>query len=105
MRQVGPGRHGHRLNGLIVLLWRAGLRIQAALSLTETDLDQGRGSVLVRRGKNDRRREVGMDTWAWSALDPWLSDRAELPVGPVFCDRRSDPRAWLVCQEMDEKQR
>jgi hypothetical protein len=29
--------------GLIVVLWRAGLRINEALSLTETDLDERRG--------------------------------------------------------------
>jgi site-specific recombinase XerD len=85
MRQAGRTGYGHRLNALIVVLWRAGLRIQEALSLTETDLDQRRGSILVRRGKNDRRREVGMDAWAWSALEPWLADRADLPVGPLFC--------------------
>src|SRR5436190_24013553 len=66
MRQVGHARHGHRLNALIVVLWRAGLRIQEALSLNETDLDVRRGSMLVRHGKNDRRREVGMDAWGWS---------------------------------------
>jgi site-specific recombinase XerD len=85
MRQAGHTRHGHRLNGLIVVLWRAGLRIHEALSLTETDLDQRRGSILVRHGKNDRRREVGMDAWAWSALEPWLADRTTLPIGPLFC--------------------
>ena len=37
-------------NGLIVVLWRAGLRINEALSLTETDLEQRRGSILVRHG-------------------------------------------------------
>ena len=63
LRQAGRDRHGHRLNALIVVLWRAGLRIHEALSLTETDLDQRRGSVLVRHGKSDRRREVGMDAW------------------------------------------
>ena len=96
MRQAGPNRHGHRLNALIVVLWRAGLRIQEALSLTETDLDQRRGSILVRHGKNDRRREVGMDTWAWSALEPWLADRVQLPVGPLFCviDGPTHGRAW-----------
>ena len=52
MRQAGDNRHGHRLNSLIVVLWRAGLRIQEALSLTETDLDKHRGSILVRHGKN-----------------------------------------------------
>jgi site-specific recombinase XerD len=85
MREAGRARYGHRLNGLIVVLWRAGLRIQEALSLTETDLDQRRGSILVGHGKNNRRREVGMDAWAWSALAPWLADRATLPVGPLFC--------------------
>src|SRR5246127_2404013 len=85
MRQTSHDRHGHRLSALIVVLWRAGLRIQEALSLTATDLDQRRGSVLVRHGKNDRRREVGMDTWGWSALETWLADRVELPVGPLFC--------------------
>jgi site-specific recombinase XerD len=81
---------------LIVVLWRAGLRIQEALSLVETDLDRRRGSILVRHGKNDRRREVGMDGWAWSSLEPWLDDRAELPVGPLFCviDGHTRGRAW-----------
>lgn len=79
------GRYGNRLNGLIVVLWRAGLRINEALSLTETDLEERRGSILVRHGKNDRRRQVGMDAWGWAALGPWLSERAALPVGPLFC--------------------
>jgi hypothetical protein len=35
---------------LIVILWRAGLRIQQALSLAEADLDHRRGALLVRRG-------------------------------------------------------
>jgi site-specific recombinase XerC len=64
---------------------RGGGRIHEALSLIETDLDRGRGSVLVRHGKNDRRREVGTDAWAWSAIDPWLADRLKLPVGALFC--------------------
>ena len=59
--------------------------IQEALALTEGDLDQRRGSLLVRRGKGGRRREVGMDTWGWEQLDPWLDMRRELPVGPLFC--------------------
>ena len=99
MRQAGHDRHGHRLNALIVVLWRAGLRIHEALSLIETDLDQRRGSVLVRHGKNDRRREVGMDAWAWSAIEPWLADRLEVPGrAAVLRDRRSDPRPGVVSQ-------
>ena len=62
-----------------------GLRINEALSLTETDVDERRASILVRHGKNDRRREVGMDAWGWTALQPWLAERVTLPVGPLFC--------------------
>src|SRR5207302_1830387 len=35
MRHARHVPYGHRLNGLIVVLWRAGLRINEALSLTE----------------------------------------------------------------------
>jgi integrase len=85
MRHAGDGVHGRRLRGLIVVLWRAGLRICEALALAEADLDARRGSLLVRRGKGGRRREVGMDDWAWEQLAPWLDVRVELPVGPLFC--------------------
>ena len=85
MRHAGDGVHGRRLRGLIVVLWRAGLRICEALALAEADLDARRGSLLVRRGKGGRRREVGMDDWAWEQLAPWLQARVELPVGPLFC--------------------
>lgn len=85
MRAAGDGAHGRRLRGLIAILWRAGLRIQEALALAEADLDHRRGSLLVRRGKGGRRREVGMDAWGWQELQPWLESRLELPVGPLFC--------------------
>ena len=85
MRQAGGDRHGRRMRGLIVVLWRAGLRIHEALTLTETDLNERRGSLLIRHGKGDRRREVGMDPWAWSVLAGWTSDRIALPPGPLFC--------------------
>ncbi len=53
MRAAGDRTHGDRVRGLIVVLWRAGLRIHEALALTETDLDQRRGALLVRHGKGD----------------------------------------------------
>jgi integrase len=61
MRHAGDRAHGLRLRGLLVVMWHAGLRIGEALALTESDLDAGRGAVLVRHGKGDKRREVGMD--------------------------------------------
>jgi integrase len=96
MRQAGDGMHGRRMRALIVVLWRAGLRIHEALALGEADLDRRRGSLLGRRGKGGRRREVGMDEWAWEQLQPWLDDRADLPVGPLFCivTEPTRGRAW-----------
>jgi site-specific recombinase XerD len=85
MRIAGDGVHGWRLRGLVVVLWRAGLRIDEALSLREADLDRRRGSLLVRRGKGGRRREVGLDDWGSQELEPWLVARVALPIGPLFC--------------------
>jgi Phage integrase family len=81
MRHAGDAVHGRRLRGLIVVLWRAGLRIREALALAEADLDPRRGSLLVRRGKGGRRREVEMDESAWEQLEPWPQARVKLPVG------------------------
>jgi integrase/recombinase XerD len=64
MRTAGNRPEGARLRGLIVVLWRVGLRISEALALTETDLDTDRGSLLVRHGKGGNRREVGKDRCA-----------------------------------------
>ena len=66
MRQAGEDRHGLRARAVIAVLWRGGLRISEALALGETDVDPARGSVLIRHGKGDRRREVGMDDWGSS---------------------------------------
>ncbi|MGA2929232.1 MAG: tyrosine-type recombinase/integrase, partial [Solirubrobacteraceae bacterium] len=96
MRAAGEPRAGWRVRALIVILWRAGLRISEALALAETDLDLGRGAVLVQRGKGGRRREVGMDAWAFEQLAPWLEVRRTLPVGPLFCVVRGRDRPPAV---------
>src|SRR2546422_5600780 len=62
MRQAGGGSYGLRVRGLIVVLWRAGLRIGEALALRETDLEPIRGSLIVRRsghGGRHRHRPSG----------------------------------------------
>jgi site-specific recombinase XerD len=92
MRVAGDDADGVRLRGLIIVLWRAGLRISEALALAESDLDSSRGAMLVRHGKGDKRREVGMDRWAWEQLQPWLAIRAGLPVGALFCVLRGPTR-------------
>ncbi len=92
MRAPGDDADGVRLRGLIVVLWRAGLQISEALALTESNLDAGSGAILVRRGKGGKCREVGMDRWAWEQLAPWLTLRATLPVGALFCVLRGPTR-------------
>jgi len=107
MREAGTDRHGARLRALIVVLWRGGLRIQEALSLSERDLDPQRGSLLVRNGKGGRRREIGMDAWGWEQLRPWLTARVALPVGPMFCviDGPTGGRPWSSAAVRSELRR
>jgi len=49
MGVVGDRSEGHRLRALVVLLWRAGLRISEALALQESDLDRSRALTRYRR--------------------------------------------------------
>lgn len=107
MREAGTDRHGARLCALIVVLWRGGLRIQEALTLSERDLDPQRGSLLVRNGKGGRRREIGMDAWGWEQLRPWVTARVELPVGPMFCviDGPTRGRPWSSAAVRSELRR
>ncbi len=61
MRHAGHGLHGRRLRGVIVVLWRAGLRIHEALALASPILTgaaarclSGAGTVVAARGRNGR---------------------------------------------------
>jgi integrase len=95
MRAAGDGLDGVRLRGVIVVAWRAGLRISEALALNETDLDHDRGALLIRRGKGDKRREVGMDRWAWSQLEPWLEVRTTAGWTTVLRRTRTDAQSAM----------
>jgi site-specific recombinase XerC len=100
MRQAGAGRSAARMRALIVVLWRAGLRISEALMLNETDLDPSGGSILVRVGKGGRRREVGMDAWAWEreALQTTLPcDPDDTRLVDWMADERLGGRADRAC--------
>ena len=85
MRCRGDRTTGLRARAQIILLWRAGLRISEAVALAESDLDPQRGSILVRRGKGGRRREVGMDAWAWEHVNRWVEVRLGMPIGALLC--------------------
>src|SRR5450755_1524235 len=104
MRTAGDRAEGVRLRALIVILWRARLRISEALALAESDLDPVRGAVLVRAGKGGRRREVAMDSWGWEQVRPWLATRASLPVGAWLCVLHGPTagRPWAASSAREE---
>jgi hypothetical protein len=64
---------------MIVVVWRAGLRIQEALALAEHDLDPRRESLLVRNGRAADGARSAWTSGAGRQLRPWLGARAELP--------------------------
>jgi integrase len=80
MRQANQDRHGRRINALIVVLWRAGLRINEALSLTETDLDR----VAVQFWSGTARTTAGARS-AWTPGDGQRSSHGSL----TDCSSRS----------------
>jgi integrase len=93
MRHAGDHAHGLRLRGLIVVIWRAGLRIGEALALTESDLDEARGAILVRHGKGDKRREVGMDQWDGSCCARGLPTASRYRSGRCSASSTGAPAA------------
>ena len=58
---------------------------RSSRSCARPDRQSSRGAILVRHGKGDKRREVGMDEWGWEQLRPWLDHRSQMPVGVLLC--------------------
>jgi site-specific recombinase XerD len=88
MDECGRGHAGKRDRALIVVLWRAGLRISEALALLPKDLDLDEGRIRVLHGKGDKARTAGIDPMGAAVVRDWLEDRAGLGVSrgrPVFC--------------------
>jgi integrase len=80
MRLARDAPYGNRLKGLIVVVWRAGLRINEALSLTETDLEQRRGSIWSGTARTMAA--------AWSGWMPGAGPRRDLGSRSARrCDR------------------
>ncbi len=87
---------GLRNRAVIAVLYRAGLRINEALSVYPKDLELDDGSVRVLNGKGGRSRTVGLDPGAAAIIERWLDARSRLGlVGrhPVFCTLRGRPMA------------
>jgi site-specific recombinase XerD len=85
---------GVRNRALIVLLWRAGLRIAEALALRPKDLNPEKGEIRVLHGKGDKQRSVGMDPEGWAVVLRWLDRREKLGINghhPVICTLKGKP--------------
>jgi site-specific recombinase XerD len=67
-----------RLRAAMSLMDRTGVRVSELLALVESDLNREDRTIVVRHGKGDKRRVVGMDAWGWRELDDWLIIRNEL---------------------------
>lgn len=79
---------GVRNRALIVVLYRAGLRIAEALALMPKDIDHEAGSIRVLHGKGDKARTVGMDPEAFALLERWTDTRTARGINgraPIFC--------------------
>ena len=96
MRPAGDTRHGRRMRGLIVVLWRAGVRIHEALTLAETDLNGAEAPAdQAGEGCAVGRSDGPMGLGGPGRLD---RDRAVLPPGALFCviDGPTRGRAWCA---------
>ena len=85
---------GIRNRALIVVLYRAGLRISEALALLPKDLDPANSAVRILHGKGDHDRVVGLDAGAWAILQLWLDRRAATGINGharVFCTLKGKP--------------
>jgi integrase len=88
LRACGRGNAGARNRAIIVVMWRAGLRIAETLALLPHDVDLIEGTITVMHGKGDRRRVVGIDPQACDTIQHWIDCRRQLGVNgkqPLFC--------------------
>jgi site-specific recombinase XerD len=79
---------GVRNRALLVVLWRAGLRISEALNLRPSDLDPETEELTVLSGKRDKRRTIRLDSGALAEVLRWRDRREGLDLSghrPLFC--------------------
>jgi site-specific recombinase XerD len=79
---------GIRNRALVVTLYRAGLRLDEALTLLPGDVDVAAGVLHVGQRSGGHAREAGIDAAALAIVGQWLEARAALGLGadaPLFC--------------------
>ena len=71
------GTTGLRAKALVLIMWRAGLRVGEALALLPRDVETDHGIVRVREGKTGSR-VVPLDPEACAELGRWMDRRKAL---------------------------
>jgi integrase/recombinase XerD len=86
-----------RTHALMVVLWRAGLRVGEALQLRPSDVNLADGTIRVLHTKTRQARTVGLDDATVAVLSVWAEARraAGIGPGPLFCRLRGQPGAPL----------
>lgn len=105
---VKPAVLAERNRAFLVVIWRAGLRLREALSLTPADVDirqDGKHTITVMQGKGAKRRVVGIDATAAVVLRHWIDVRTKVlgqppNSGPLFCASNGAPLSARGAQMM-----
>lgn len=85
---------GVRNRALVVLLWRAGLRISEALALLPKDLDPKEGTIRILRGKGAKSRITPLDPESFAVIDKWAAVRERLGISArrtLICTLKGTP--------------
>ena len=93
---------GIRNRALLVVLWRAGLRVSEALSLRLADLNPDTGEISVLWAKGNKRRVVPLDSGAVAEVLRWRDRRETLGFNghrPFFCTLTEGKRNGQTLQK------
>ena len=85
---------GVRNRALVVTLYRAGLRLDEALTLLPADVDAVAGVIHVGHRTGGHDREAGIDASALTFVRQWRQVRSGLGIGaeaPLFCTLSGGP--------------
>lgn len=108
----GQSRTGKRNRALLILLYRAGLRVAEATcdrgvnvrAIRPQDVNWQTGEIRVRHGaKNGNPRTTGVSPEALAALREWRDARSKLSLpgdAPLICTLRGEPLKHQYVQAM-----
>lgn len=86
---------GLRNRALLLVMWRAGLRVAEALALEVRDVDTAQCTLHVRHGKGNKRRYVSIDRSSMDAIARFIAARATFKslslISHVFTTHQGKP--------------